>query len=232
MSGYSGQIPDTEPAGQWAKQGVCKTDPDAMFPGNNEDDIAAAKQICGRCPVRQECLDDALRTGDNDYGIRGGLKPGARRAIAKQQAAAPRPARTLQTLWNDRAEPAGDGHTLWSGAVPVSYYGRNLTPYQISFELHRGQPPVGLVRRTCDREGCVEPAHIGDQEDRDRIRAKNAPRPATYSPNGRVLASCGTRSAYQRHVKNGERIDPECRRANTEARARLVDTGTTRELTS
>ncbi|MGW2692403.1 WhiB family transcriptional regulator [Streptomyces sp. NPDC001296] len=45
---------------------------------------------------------------------------------------------------------------------------------------------------------------------------------------GRPPAKCGTRSAYQRHVKNKEPIDDACRAANTKATARLRSTGTTK----
>jgi hypothetical protein len=36
---------------------------------------------------------------------------------------------------------------------------------------------------------------------------------------GRLLADCGTESAYNRHVRKGEPIDDACRRANTKAKA-------------
>jgi WhiB family redox-sensing transcriptional regulator len=42
-----------------------------------------------------------------------------------------------------------------------------------------------------------------------------------YGPgraNGRPPAECGTPAAYQRHVKKGESIDDDCRRAHTDAR--------------
>ena len=81
MNAYSGQVPDTEPAGQWLKQAACFGREDEMFPDNNEAGIAKAKAICKPCPVRRECLADALRTGDNEHGIRGGLKPCERRAV-------------------------------------------------------------------------------------------------------------------------------------------------------
>lgn len=45
---------------------------------------------------------------------------------------------------------------------------------------------------------------------------------------GRPPAECGTRSAYQRHLKKGEPIDASCRRANTEANQLLRATGSTR----
>jgi WhiB family transcriptional regulator, redox-sensing transcriptional regulator len=46
---------------------------------------AVAKAICARCPVRDECLEYALRTRDN-HGIWGGLNEMERRAILRQRA--------------------------------------------------------------------------------------------------------------------------------------------------
>ncbi|MDI3408932.1 WhiB family transcriptional regulator [Streptomyces cavernicola] len=63
----------------WQADAVCQSteynpvDPEAFFPEPDETDkIAAAKSLCGQCPVRRVCLDAALEGGDTD-GIRGGL---------------------------------------------------------------------------------------------------------------------------------------------------------------
>lgn len=42
--------------------------------------IAEAKAVCARCPVREACLGFALSTGQN-YGIWGGLTAGERRNL-------------------------------------------------------------------------------------------------------------------------------------------------------
>jgi hypothetical protein len=72
----------------------------AWHPGPNErGKTEFAKKVCAACPVRQACLDDALRQEggcghESRHGIRGGLTPRARRNLydrqrkAKQQAAA------------------------------------------------------------------------------------------------------------------------------------------------
>lgn len=73
-------------SGEWLKYAACRSEADAMHPENNEVEIAYAKRICASCPVRRECLEDALRTGDNDHGIRGGLRPNERRDIVKKRA--------------------------------------------------------------------------------------------------------------------------------------------------
>ncbi|SBU92085.1 WhiB family transcriptional regulator, redox-sensing transcriptional regulator [Streptomyces sp. Ncost-T6T-1] len=63
----------------WQADAVCRSteynavDPDIFFPEPDETNkIAAAKSLCGQCPVRRTCLDAALEGGDTD-GIRGGL---------------------------------------------------------------------------------------------------------------------------------------------------------------
>lgn len=84
MTAYTGAVPSTERPIDWRDDAVCRVDPEAMFPDNNEQDIEQARRVCALCPVKRECLIDAIRTGDNEYGIRGGLKPGERRVIAKE----------------------------------------------------------------------------------------------------------------------------------------------------
>jgi WhiB family transcriptional regulator, redox-sensing transcriptional regulator len=60
----------------WRSSGACRSaDPDLFFPiaksGLSEQQIARAKMICARCPVRQECLEFAM-SHDQTYGIWGG----------------------------------------------------------------------------------------------------------------------------------------------------------------
>lgn len=230
-----------EPAGQWLRQAACAGRNDAMFPDNNERLIEEAKQICRGCFVQVECVLDALRTRDNEHGIRGGMKPIERRNLARQIARRagkpfveeepPPPERTLQSLWDERTKADGV-HLLWAASTPVYFEGRALTPQRIGFRLDRGRDPVGMVRKACEADGCVLPAHLRDQQERDEQRAAAGRPAAVYSANGRLLAECGTRSAYQRHVKNKEPIDAACRQANSGADNRLRRTGTTRELTS
>jgi WhiB family redox-sensing transcriptional regulator len=41
----------------------------------------AARRICAACPVRTDCLTDALNSRDIAFGMRGGLTPTQRRAL-------------------------------------------------------------------------------------------------------------------------------------------------------
>jgi WhiB family redox-sensing transcriptional regulator len=64
-------------ASDWRAHGVCSdVDPDLFFPEPNSpaERVDEAKQICARCPVKQQCLEDAMRRKDTD-AICGGLTP-------------------------------------------------------------------------------------------------------------------------------------------------------------
>jgi WhiB family redox-sensing transcriptional regulator len=44
----------------WRAQAACKgSDPSIFFPERGQP-LAPARAICGRCPVRQECFDEAM----------------------------------------------------------------------------------------------------------------------------------------------------------------------------
>lgn len=67
----------------WRTRAACRDqDPDMFFPEKNTTpaEIQAAKAICGRCPVREACLDEAFRMDDR-VGICGGLTPDERRQL-------------------------------------------------------------------------------------------------------------------------------------------------------
>ena len=67
----------------WRAHAACRhEDPELFFPpGRGEaavDQIAAAKDVCARCPVRRECLEFAMVHRQRD-GIWGGLTDQERR---------------------------------------------------------------------------------------------------------------------------------------------------------
>ena len=71
-----------EPA-QWTTQAACRdTDPDALFVQGAEQN--RAKVVCQACPVRTQCLADAL---DNriEFGVWGGMTERERRAVLKRR---------------------------------------------------------------------------------------------------------------------------------------------------
>jgi WhiB family redox-sensing transcriptional regulator len=75
----------------WRSQAICRdTDPDLFFPigttGQALVQIDRAKEVCGMCPVKTDCLEYALET-NQDSGIWGGLDEEQRRNIRRQAAA-------------------------------------------------------------------------------------------------------------------------------------------------
>jgi WhiB family redox-sensing transcriptional regulator len=85
--------------GYWRRRAACRDeDPELFFPVGSAGSaalaqIAEAKKICARCPVRRACLVFAMATGQ-EYGIWGGLTEGERsqlhrRVAGKQTAAVP-----------------------------------------------------------------------------------------------------------------------------------------------
>ena len=75
----------------WRARAICRdTDPDLFFPigttGHALVQIDRAKQVCGECPVRVECLEFALDT-NQDSGIWGGTSEEERRIMRRRLAA-------------------------------------------------------------------------------------------------------------------------------------------------
>ncbi|NYH52584.1 MULTISPECIES: WhiB family transcriptional regulator [Nocardiopsis] len=67
---------------QWTTRALCRRgDPDALFVQGAAQH--RAKLICQRCPVRTECLADAL---DNrvEFGVWGGMTERERRALLRK----------------------------------------------------------------------------------------------------------------------------------------------------
>jgi WhiB family transcriptional regulator, redox-sensing transcriptional regulator len=70
-------------ADDWASRGACKTsDPDTLFVQGAAQN--RAKAVCMGCPVRTECLSDAL---DNrvEFGVWGGMTERERRALLRRR---------------------------------------------------------------------------------------------------------------------------------------------------
>jgi WhiB family redox-sensing transcriptional regulator len=68
-----------EYAPNWRAASACiTTNPDVFFPvavgTAASKQVARALRICGGCPVKQQCLDFAVQTGERD-GIWGGTTP-------------------------------------------------------------------------------------------------------------------------------------------------------------
>lgn len=69
----------------WRDLALCaEIDPELWFPEKGES-ARPAKRVCRACPVRRECLADALRR-DEQWGIWGGLSRQERRQAASPEA--------------------------------------------------------------------------------------------------------------------------------------------------
>jgi WhiB family redox-sensing transcriptional regulator len=72
----------------WAARGACRhSDPELFFPvatrGPALRQLERAKRVCARCPVRIQCLDYALETGQ-DFGVWGGMSEEERRLMRRR----------------------------------------------------------------------------------------------------------------------------------------------------
>ncbi len=79
--------PTTTTADQarWRDQATCReVDPELFFPEAGGGG-RAAKRVCAVCPVRTECLADALDRRDTAYGVLGGMTPSERRELLRQR---------------------------------------------------------------------------------------------------------------------------------------------------
>ncbi|HTH72079.1 MAG TPA: WhiB family transcriptional regulator [Candidatus Pristimantibacillus sp.] len=70
---------------EWQEIGLCQTtDPEAFYPEKGGS-TREAKRICGRCEVKNECLEYAL-THDEKRGIWGGLSERERNRLKRRAA--------------------------------------------------------------------------------------------------------------------------------------------------
>ncbi|WP_127128693.1 WhiB family transcriptional regulator [Georgenia sp. SYP-B2076] len=66
----------------WAAQAACaQTEPDALFVRGAAQ--RSARAVCSACPVRAECLADALDSA-TEFGVWGGLTERERRALLRR----------------------------------------------------------------------------------------------------------------------------------------------------
>ena len=89
----------------WASQAQCKqTRPDELFVRGAAQN--RAKQLCGGCPVKTECLAEAL---DNqiEWGVWGGMTERERRAVLRKRPNVVSWRRLFETAAADQAGQAG-----------------------------------------------------------------------------------------------------------------------------
>ncbi len=84
----------------WAASAACRASrPDALFVKGAEQN--RAKQMCAACPVRAECLAEAL-DDRIEWGVWGGMTERERRALLRR--------RPNVSSWAGLLQAAKDGH--------------------------------------------------------------------------------------------------------------------------
>jgi len=206
-----------------------------------------AVAICALCPVLEPCRDAVLRRERGlprcrRQGVVAGLTGPQRHALeqAGRSSPAPAPARPVAV---PRLTPA---------ASPGRAPSRPGEPAPAVSDRRPGEPAAPAVadRRPATATVPAEPAppdpvppvsgeeappaparcgteasHHGPDETAppDRRTPERGDTPARIRP-----APCGTRAAYQRHLRRGEPVDAACRAANTYEAGRYRRTGSTR----
>ncbi len=69
-------------AGDWRSRSACRKDPDRLFVRGAAQQ--AAKQVCLPCPVRAQCLAEALDRRI-EFGVWGGMTERERRALLRRR---------------------------------------------------------------------------------------------------------------------------------------------------
>lgn len=97
-------------AGEWQSRGACRTlHPDRLFVQGAEQH--KVKVVCRPCPVRAQCLAEALDRRI-EFGVWGGMTERERRALLRR--------RTDVSSWAELLAGAAREHDSASqGAVPV-----------------------------------------------------------------------------------------------------------------
>lgn len=76
----------------WREDAACRTLDTAIFFPDTEEESGPAVAVCASCPVREECLEFALLTRQDD-GIWGGLTETERRRLRRRRQEAARVSR-------------------------------------------------------------------------------------------------------------------------------------------
>lgn len=82
----SSHYPALETAIDWANAAACQGRDVEEFFTESKPRVREIKNVCARCPVSRQCLDEAMRTEDSSrYGIYGGLTAAERDALARRR---------------------------------------------------------------------------------------------------------------------------------------------------
>lgn len=105
----------------WRHSASCRTeDPELFFPVGNDGpalrQIAAAKAVCARCPVREACLSCALL--HQDFGVAGGFTEDERNELRANRGLA-RPVVRRPAGGSQRERATAGRKALRAGATPA-----------------------------------------------------------------------------------------------------------------
>jgi WhiB family transcriptional regulator, redox-sensing transcriptional regulator len=73
--------------GGWQEDAACRDAPPELFFSSDEHDRQQAVELCSTCPVRTQCLEQALVAGES-YGIWGGTDEQERKRLLRHRRAA------------------------------------------------------------------------------------------------------------------------------------------------
>jgi len=78
---------------------------------------------------------------------------------------------SIADAFGANTEPVDGGHLRWTGTGRgnpyVCFRKQRLTAARVSFELHHGRPPVGIVTPNCGVAGCLAGGHLTDRPIRE-----------------------------------------------------------------
>ena len=69
---------------EWMRRGNCRDEPPSLFFPSDGTGVDIARQLCATCPVKEPCLEYALRTRIA-HGVWGGASERERRRILRQR---------------------------------------------------------------------------------------------------------------------------------------------------
>lgn len=77
--------PEHHPPADWSSFAACRAvDPEEMFLASADAQRRVAAVVCGPCPLRTECLAEAL-DARHEYGVWGGMTERERRALLRRR---------------------------------------------------------------------------------------------------------------------------------------------------
>ncbi len=79
----------THDSRSWREDAACRTADTALFFPDSEDQAGPAVAVCAVCPVREECLEFALATRQDD-GVWGGMTETDRKRLRRRRQEAAR----------------------------------------------------------------------------------------------------------------------------------------------